>query len=44
MGRFFDEAVYKQAIAARYLGAGLGAVEREVCIRISHRTFTKTSS
>jgi GxxExxY protein len=40
-GRFFDEAVYKQAIAARYVTAGLGAAKREGRIRMSHRTFTK---
>jgi GxxExxY protein len=34
-GRFFDETVYKQAVAARY------PTEREVCIKLSHRSFTK---
>src|SRR5688572_33288974 len=34
-GRFFDEAVYKQAIAAQY------PAEREVVIHISHRAFSK---
>jgi GxxExxY protein len=34
-GRFFDEAVYKKAIAAQY------PAEREVRIEISHRTFSK---
>src|SRR5688500_1733983 len=34
-GRCLDEAVYKQAMVARY------PAEREVRIRISHRTFSK---
>ena len=41
-GRFLDEALYKNEIAARWTAAGLGKVEREVQINISHKSFCKT--
>lgn len=40
-GRFLDEALYKNELAARWLAAGLGTVEREVQINVSHESFRK---
>lgn len=41
-GRFLDEALYKNEIAARWQAAGLGKVEREAQINVSHETFRKS--
>jgi GxxExxY protein len=41
-GRFLDEALYKSELAARWLAAGLGTVEREVQINVSHESFFKS--
>jgi GxxExxY protein len=41
-GRFLDEALYKSEIAARWVAAGLGGVEREVRINLSHEDFQKS--
>ncbi len=40
-GRFFDEALYKKEIAARWTINGLGSAEPEVRITVSHDTFRK---
>ena len=40
-GRFLDEALYKSEIAARWLAAGLGMVEQEVQIDVTHESFHK---
>ena len=41
-GRFLDEALYKNEIAARWAAEGLGKVEREVQMNVSHKTFRKS--
>lgn len=41
-GRFLDEALYKSEIAARWADGGLGTVQREVQINVSHETFRKS--
>jgi GxxExxY protein len=41
-GRFLNEALYKNEIAARWTAAGFGDVEREVQIHVSHESFQKT--
>lgn len=41
-GRFLDETLYKNEIAARWMAAGLGTIEREVQINVSHKTFRKS--
>ena len=43
-GRFLDERLYKQEIAARWLEAGLGVAEREVRIIVTHESFRKDYS
>jgi len=40
-GRFLDEALYKAEIAARWMAAGLGTVEREVRMTVTHESFRK---
>ena len=40
-GRLLDEDLYKREIAARCIAKGIQPVEREVCIRVSHQSFTK---
>jgi hypothetical protein len=40
-GRFFDEAVYKGAIARRFEAAALGLAQREVRVHLTHRSFAK---
>lgn len=41
-GRFLAEALYKSEIAARWADGGLGTVQREVQINVSHETFRKS--
>jgi GxxExxY protein len=41
-GRFLDEALYKNEIAARWEAAGLGTVQREVQINLINESFRKT--
>jgi len=41
-GRFLDESLYQHEIAARWSAAGLGKIEREVQINVSHKTFRKS--
>jgi GxxExxY protein len=41
-GRFLDEALYKNEIAARWAAAGLGKVGREVQVNVSHKAFRKS--
>lgn len=43
-GRFLDEALYKSEIAARWLNLGLGTVEREVRISVTHDSFRQDYS
>jgi GxxExxY protein len=40
-GRFLDERLYKAELAARWLDAGLGTVQREVQITVTHESFRK---
>jgi GxxExxY protein len=40
-GRFLDEALYKNEIAARWNSAGFGEAQREVRISVSFETFRK---
>jgi GxxExxY protein len=40
-GRFLDEKLYKQEIAARWIESGLGAAEQEVVITARHQSFVK---
>src|SRR6266496_4235743 len=41
-GRFLDEALYKNEIAARWVESGQGDVQREVQINVSHKTFRRS--
>ena len=40
-GRFLDEELYKQEIAARWVEANRGTAEREVRLSVIHETFRK---
>lgn len=40
-GRLLDEKLFKRALAQRCVRAGLGSVEREVHVRVTHDSFTK---
>ena len=41
-GRFLDESLYKNEIAARWVEPGYGIAEREVQINVSHKTFRRS--
>src|SRR6266850_1471417 len=44
LGRLCDEVIYQNDLAARLQTAGLGPVEKEVPVTVSHRDFVKTYS